>query len=343
MVDYFHVSTEQAGLLAAVHLAGAAIGSFISILLIALLGQRRLLVFAVFCFVMGESLFVFSGYLPAMHIGRLIAGFGCGVFVALAFANVASLNQKDSIYAFLLLCQMIFGFIGALLWPQILGTLGYVGAMLALAVMAILTLPFLRMLPAHLTGETVDTASKAVLTIVAVVSLLSLFTHYIANSMLWVYLERIGVEGGLSIEEISSSLAVSMLWGIFGTILAMVLGRLKSRFPQITIGILGIMVGTAMLLTHFDSAMYTFSISLILMTMVFTIPFYQGFIADLENGEQLAMLAACAINIGLAFGPMLGSQVISYLSFQAMLWFCIIVFGMAQILISVAFYRARST
>ena len=274
MVDYFHVSNEQAGLLAAVHLAGAAIGSFVSITLTAVMGQRRLAIVAIFCFVVGESLFVFSGYLPAMHIGRLIAGFGCGVFVALAFANVASLNQKDSIYAFLFLCQMIFGFIGALLWPQILGTLGYVGAMLVLAVMAILTLPFLRMLPAHLTGETADTASKAILTIVAVVGLLSIFMHYVANSTLWVYLERIGVEGGLSLEEISSGLAVSMLWGILGTILAMVLGRLKSRFPQITIGILGIMLGTAMLLVQFHSTMYTFALSLILMTMVFTIPFY---------------------------------------------------------------------
>ena len=337
MVEYLHLSDAQAGLLAAVHLAGAGIASYLSISLTAALGQRRLAILAIALFALSETLFVSTESLAAMFAGRFLAGFGGGVFLALAVANVALMNRKDSIFAFLLLCQMIFGFIGAWFWPQVLARMGFHATMLGLPALALVVLPFVRYLPGREPGGAARPTGRLGLSLVAVLMLVSLFLHYIANSAEWIYLERIGVEGGLSVTEASEGLAVSMIWGMVGTLLAMALGRLRSRFPQLAFGILGIMAGTGLLLIPLDLPAFTFASSLILLTMVFTIPFYQGFVADLENGEKLSMLAAGIISAGLAAGPLLGAPVVAIWGFEALIWGCILAFALALLLVVAAF------
>ena len=341
MVEQLSVSDAQAGLLAAVHLAGAGIASYLSISLTVALGQRRLALFAVGCFAVSELLFVSTDSLALMFAGRLLAGFGSGAFLALAVANVALMNRKDSIFAFLLLCQMVFGFVGAWFWPQVLALAGFRAAMLGLPALALVVLPFVRYLPAREPAGTGRSTGRLALSLVAVLMLLSLFLHYVANSAEWIYLERIGVEGGLSVEEASEGLAVSMIWGMVGTLLAMALGRLRSRFPQLVIGIVGIMAGTGLLLIPLDLPMFMFASSLILLTMVFTIPFYQGFIADLENGEKLSMLAAGIISAGLALGPLLGAPVVGIWGYEVLIWGCILAFALALLLVVAAFRGQR--
>ena len=343
MVDYLHVTNEQAGLLAALHLTGAAVGSFTCMLMANQMGQRRIIVLAVVCLIIGELLFLYIGLLSGMLLGRLLAGLGAGIIVAIAFANVVSLKRKDAVYAFLLLGQMIYGLIGSICWPLVLESVGYRVAMLSLPLLGILFLPFIKMLPAVTTTTQSKPTFIAMPSMIGIFALMSIFLHYVANSSEWIYLERIGVEGGLTVETVSSALGVSMIFGIIGTLLAIVLGQLRSRFIPITVGILGIIFGTGMLLTQFNAMTYTVSISIILMTMVFTIPFYQGFIADLENGKMMAMLGAGTINVGLAVGPMIGSQIVSLSGFQAMLGFCIVVFVCSLILMCMGLYRQHQT
>ena len=343
MVDYLHVTNEQAGLLAAAHLAGAAVGSFTCMLMVNQVGQQRIIVLAVVCLIIGELLFLYIGLLPGMLLGRLLAGLGAGIIFTVAAANVVSLKRKDAVYAFLLLGQMIYGFIGVTCWPLVLESVGYRLAMLSLPLLGILILPFLKMLPAVTTSAQTKPTVIAMPSMIGIFVLMSLFLHYVANSTEWVYLERIGVEGGLTVETVSSALGVTMIFGIIGTLLAIVVGQLGSRFIPITVSILGIIFGTGMLLTQFNAMTYTVSISIILMTMVFVVPFYQGFIADLENGKMMAMLGAGAINVGLAIGPMIGSQIVSLSGFQAMLYFCIVVFVCSLILICMGFYRQHQT
>ena len=337
MVEHLYISDAQAGLLAAVHLAGAGVASYLSISLAAALGQRHLAVLAIGLFALSELLFVSTDSLAAMFPGRFFAGFGAGVFYALAVTNVALMHRKDSIFAFLLLCQMIFGFVGAWFWPQVLDLAGFRAAMLVLPTLALVALPFVRYLPGRTTGGTARSTGRLALSLVAVLMLMSLFLHYIANSAEWIYLERIGVEGGLSVSETSEGLAVSMIWGMVGTLLAMALGRLRSRFPQLAIGILGIMAGTGLLLIPLDLPTFTFASSLILLSMVFTIPFYQGFIADLENGEKLSMLAAGVISAGLAIGPLLGAPVVGFWGYEILIYGCILAFTLALLLVVAAF------
>ena len=134
---------------------------------------------------------------------------------------------------------------------------------------------------------------------------------------------------------------MSMIWGMVGTLLAMALGRLRARFPQLVIGIVGIMAGTGLLLVPLDLPMFMFASSLILLTMVFTIPFYQGFIADLENGEKLSMLAAGIISAGLALGPLLGAPVVGIWGYEVLIWGCILAFALALLLVVAAFRGQR--
>lgn len=339
MVDYLYATNEQAGLLVAFHLTGAAIGSFTCMLMAKKIEQRQIILLSVVCMIIGEVVFLFTSMLPGMFLGRLIAGLGAGAIVAIAAANVVSLKNKNAIYAFLLLSQMMYGFVGASFWQLALGSVGYTITMLSLPFLGILILPFIKILPTFVNGGDAEPISIRLPSIIGIFALSSLFLHYIANSSEWVYLERIGVEGGLDVETVSSALGVSMIFGMIGAICAIFLGQLKLRFIPIATGILGIIAGTSMLLTSFTISSYTFAVCIILMMTVFTIPFYQGFIADLENGEMMAMLGAGTINIGLAVGPMIGSQIVSFSGFRTMLILCIIFFVFSLILISIGLYR----
>ena len=203
-------------------------------------------------------------------------------------------------------------------------------------------IPFLRFLPAPIQKSAGRSGRRSLTSLAGMLCILSLLLHYIANSPEWIYLERIGIEAGLSLENIASSISLSMIFGLIGTILAMIVGRTHYRFLPLNAGIMGIIFGTSLLLMPIGAASFTVATSMILMSLTFVVPFYQGSLADLPNGSRMSMIGAGTINVGLAAGPLIGSQVVSVLNFRALLHFCNLLYLGAWVSICCAFYLLKN-
>ncbi len=342
MVESLQMTVEMAGLMAASHLSGAATGALVCFAFTTEESFRRLIVTALGIQVFGELWFINSQSEATFALARFLSGVGAGLLCAISYAVVAGMRYKESIFAALLFGQMVFGFIWFSFWTNIVGSLGFKLSLLSIPLIGLPLVPFLRFLPAPTEDSAQSSERHSLPSLAGLLCLLSLLFHYLANSSEWIYLERIGTEAGLSLSEISSSISLSMIFGLVGTILAITVGRTKYRFLPLNFGIIGIILGTSLLLTPLALTSFTFATSIILMSLMFVIPFYQGFLADLPNGSQMSMVGAGTINVGLALGPLLGSQIVAVLDFRFLLHFCNLLYIGALILVYCAFYLQKN-
>ncbi len=342
MVESLAMTVEIAGLMAASHLSGAAFGALICFFLTTQTNYRAQILLALVLQVIGELFFIGNQSVMTLLITRFLSGTGAGLLCAVCYGVIAGMRYKDSIFAALLFGQMIFGFIWFYFWIDLVNSIGFRFSLVSLSLLGLPLLPFLKFLPAPIESSAGGSGRRSLPSLAGMLCILSLLLHYIANSPEWIYLERIGIEAGLSLEDISSSISSSMIFGLLGTILAMIVGRTHYRFLPLNVGIIGIMFGTSLLLMPIGVTSFTVATSMILMSLTFVVPFYQGSLADLPNGSRMSMIGAGTINVGLAAGPLIGSQVVSTLDFRALLHFCNLLYLGALVSICCAFYLLKN-
>ena len=342
MVESLNMTVEMAGLMAASHLFGVAFGALSCFIFVSQTNYRRLLLLALALQVSSEFYFIESHSNVAFLSARFLSGSGAGMLGAICYGIVAGMRYKESVFAALLLGQMIFGFIWFYFWIDIISSIGFKMSLQLLSILGLPLLMYLKFLPTPIQKSSGGPGHSSLPSVAGLLCLLSLLLHYIANSPQWVYLERIGIEAGIPLEDTSSALSLTMIFGLLGTMLAMGIGRTKYRFLPLNIGILGIIVGTSLLILPINVASFAVSTSIILMSLTFVVPFYQGFLADLPNGSKMTMLGTGTLNIGLAVGPLIGSQIVSAFDFQALLYFCNLLYLVALISMCCAYYALKS-
>mgnify|MGYP001455248911 CR=1 FL=1 len=73
------------------------------------------------------------------------------------------------------------------------------------------------------------------------------------------------------------------------------------------------------------------------MSCYLTIP-----VLDTAGAETGRLAGTGTLNIGLAVGPLIGSQIVSAFDFQALLYFCNLLYVVALISMCCAFYALKS-
>lgn len=342
MVESLKMTVEMAGLMAASQLFGSASGALICFIFTSQTNYRVFLLSAIALQVFGELFFMGGQSDKTFLSARFLSGVGAGVLWAISCGIVAGMRYKESIFAALLFGQMIFGFIWFYFWTDIVSSIGFKMSLQSLSLLGLPLVVFLKFLPTPTQNSSSGAESRSLPSVAALLCLISLLLHYVANSPQWIYVERIGTDAGISLQDASSALSLSMIFGLLGTMLAMGIGRTKYRFLPTIAGILGIIIGTSLLMLPINTLSFAITTSIILMSLTFVVPFYQGFLAGLPNGSKMSMLGTGTLNIGLAAGPLIGSQIVSSHDFQALLYFCNLLYAGALISMCCAFYALNS-
>jgi predicted MFS family arabinose efflux permease len=142
----------------------------------------------------------------------------------------------------------------------------------------------------------------------------SFLLHYVANSMLWSYADRIGVSHHVSVSILKWAFAGSMISGVVGAIAATVWGRRFSLPAGIYTGI-GLISLAAILFLSPLAVLFVAAVLLMNLAIMFVVPAYLGFLAQAEGGEDAVTLGNLASFVGLMAGPAVGSRLIVQGSF----------------------------
>ncbi|MDC3015809.1 hypothetical protein OA010_03235, partial [Luminiphilus sp.] len=140
--------------------------------------------------------------------------------------------------------------------------------------------------------------------------LATFFLHYVCNSGIWTYFERIGVSFGMSAQESGAALGPGMGAGVLGMLLASAMGNRVPAFWPMFWGTVVILLSTLYLMREPTGLAFSLSTALFSASIPFVTPY---FVAELSRTipRGLGVLAANIVTItGFSLGPYLVSLLI---------------------------------
>jgi hypothetical protein len=162
-------------------------------------------------------------------------------------------------------------------------------------------------------GETVIHVSADAVELSAALkssALLSMFVYFLAQGVVWAYLFLIGVNGGLSEQQVANGLTISQFAGVAGAFAAVLLAQRAHYALALTIGIIGGAIVLYPLIGHFGAVLYALTVSVYNFAWNYVQPVILGAMAKFDRRGHVVVYAVAAQMCGLAAGPGLAALVI---------------------------------
>jgi predicted MFS family arabinose efflux permease len=311
MMDYRSLSYESAGSVVSYYMFGAGTASLVACLTQRHWHLRAILVVAL-TFLGGASLL--TGYVRdtgTLMAVQFCAGIGSGLIWGTISVAISAGNKSDWLFSVIICAEFAFAGVGIYFLPSIFGRFGFEGAYIALALLAGSGFFMLMLHPIKGYSEVAHTATRSRFPVRPVaLGFIGVLIFYLANNATWAFLDRIGVAAGLSIENVSSSIAISNVLAMFFSLIAGVCAVRFGRAWSFAVGF-GVMAVCTYLLIEIDTST-EYLIASVFWTgaFAFVLPIVLSYFSSLDRAGRVVMLGVFSINAGLAAGPYLGGLLI---------------------------------
>ena len=262
MVDYSGLTQQQAGQIAATHMAGATFGTFFVTVVVSKVNLNKLVSLALGLVIAAELALIGFDSMITLGTARFFAGLGDGLLMATAFAVIGGMQQADRVFGLLIFAHFLSGALVFPLLPIGLPMVGIEGLYIGFAAMALLALCTMRWFPAHVRAEISGRGSSSLPWVSAVICLCAFLLLYMPNGAVWAYLERIGHAAGISNQILGFSLSASLIVGLPGAMLPALIGLRFGRTLPLLIGMVSIIVSVLLLVGSFGAIQYTVAVCL---------------------------------------------------------------------------------
>lgn len=257
---------------------------------------------------------------------RFVAGFAGGGLTSLAAAGIARSGKPDRYFGIALSIQVSMG--GLLLFasPSLLGEFGNASIYVALAMLALIAIPFLHTIPdeqlkaqipaAHsLQVASGVKAPKQAPKILTILGFIGVALFFAGMNSVWAFAENIGTELGIKDQFIATTLSLSLLISIGGSLLAAYLAGKVKRLAPIVLGVSSIALAVISLFWVQGNWAFFIAINVFNFGYNFVIPFQSGWIAIFDiKGENIVLLPAVQ-GAGISIGPVLSGFIINDVSY----------------------------
>ena len=304
--DAYGLTDLQLGLLGSAGLLGATLVALTSIVWVRRVNWQVLSVIAfaltIVFLIIYASLQSFYGMLGMQFLIGCCLGSTFSVILCL----IGDVPHPDSLFAFKSFAEIALGCILMYLLPRVvIPRWGFPGILISVVIVVALLAPFILFLPRRAVKNTVLKSSKEQGNRLTWVALFAMFLFFGAMAGFWAFLERIGVDGGLSQTDVSTAIVVSMVIGLIATLIGGIIG---DRFGR-TIFLLAsaVLLGIGMiLLAQFQTVLlYLVASCIFSFGWNYIMPYQMAIIGEADTSGRLIVLIAVALTLGGAFGPVL--------------------------------------
>jgi predicted MFS family arabinose efflux permease len=324
LVDYQGLRIDAAGRLISYNLLGTTVATVLAIYIVHRPGANlRLMMFvSVFLVIITSGASVwFAGDVTTLSVVRFISGLGAGLgFTVSTVAAIGTPNITRT-YAILYGSPFLVGGIGLALLPYVYEFSGIESAFYGMGLINLLACGFLPFFPKTISQEE-GIAEKPRLHLDRVFILMSglvfgaLFLHYVFNSGIWTYFERLGVASGMSAKTAGAILGSSTLAAILGMIAASILGNRLGYLRPIYIGTATITIATLSLFYSSSELVFGIGTALFSASITFVTPYFIAILANLIP-KGLGVSTANVVTIaGFSAGPFLVSFMVASNDFR---------------------------
>lgn len=320
LVDYQGLSLDVAGRLISYNFWGATVATVFAIFILHRPGWNlRATMFVCILLVIltsGASVW-FADNVPALAVVRFINGIGAGLGFTVSCVAAVGTPQIERTYALLYGSPFLISGAGLALLPLVYRTAGIEGAFYGMGVINLLTIGLLPYFPKYLDSPEAGTPAASSwglptgTRVLAGLALGALLLHYVFNSGIWAYFERLGVAAGIAPERAGAILGPGMSAAIVGMIAASLLGDRLGYVRPIYIGLVLIIASTLALLFSASELVFGGATALFNASITFVTPYMVAIMALLIPSGLGVTAANIATISGFSTGPFLVSFLIA--------------------------------
>ncbi len=253
---------------------------------------------------------------------RWVVGLGMGVLAGVAIAGIGLTRKPDRNFAFALTAQVLIG--SALLFatPWLLEWGGMQSYYVFFALLFVPVMFLLGGMPITFQkhGDAVENTKWGGIHGLFIFALLAVLVYFAGMNSFWAFVERIGDQGTLTKEYISSILSASILVSVIGSLAAAWMSDRYGRIGPIVIGLALTVGAVGLLLLEVSPLSFMVSIFVFNLMYNFVIPFQSGWVANLDlDGRNTALLPAVQ-GAGLSLGPILVGYVVAGSSYTPVIF-----------------------
>ena len=323
LLDGLAINDAQAGALGTLELLAVAGATFALASKAGKISCVRLALIGTLVAIVGQLISTLTDSFYLLLLARVIVGTGLGCAYAAAAMAAASTKNPDRAIGYGNTTALVAV---ALYLPVLAITIarfGYKGAYVGLGVLCLILIPLLRWLRYDEASDSfADIKSGlAVLPLAGLLASIGFFN--IAAGAVWGFSERMGVQAGLTVDQIGLIIAAGTISGIIGSALGGWLGARWGRSIPVMISLVIAGLAYFVLAGAADGITYIVGINLYWVTYMFLFPLFIGTGAALDNDNsgRAATLAAGTISLTIAIGPFCGGLISTWFSYSAIGWF----------------------
>ena len=316
----------EVGRVAGMDLGGLSAGAIVAAWVINHMNRRLIVFIGIFLAALANGLCLkYVDYETVLWL-RFLAGFGSGMYTAVAMAVFGTSIRPALAYNLMLFS---FAFSQAL-EMRILPQLSMNGIYWVFIVCFLLTLPFLGWIKGYPKPRSMETkpettnknnSSKPLL---AWVCLFAIFLTYINIGAYWTYIELAALDGNTDPELVGEVLVWASLCSLLGCLIATLLSNRFGLLRPLLIALFTMATGVGMLAFGINEPKFLMSVFTFNLLWIFTDVYQMGSLANFDHGGNYAAYLPAAQGLGQIVGPNIAASLLAinlgYSSVFIMCW-----------------------
>ena len=316
----------EVGRVAGMDLGGLSAGAIVAAWVINRMNRRLIVLVGIFLAALANGLcLTYIDYETVLWL-RFLAGFGSGMYTAVAMA-VFGMSIRPALAYNLMLFSFAFS---QALEMRILPQLSMNGIYWVFIVCFLLTLPFLGWIKSHPKPRSVDATvestnkSNSSKPLLAWVCLFAIFLTYINIGAYWTYIELAALDSNTNSELVSEVLVWASLCSLLGCLIATLLSNRFGLLRPLLIALFTMATGVGMLAFGINEPKFLMSVFTFNLLWIFTDVYQMGSLANFDHGGNYAAYLPAAQGLGQIVGPNIAASLLAinlgYSSVFVMCW-----------------------
>ena len=324
-VEQLGFTEVQVNRVASADLLGLFLGSIAISFLIRRVDRRALILAGIAVAIVANALCIYYlDYMTTLLL-RILAGFGSGLYTAVAVAGLGARSKPREAFNWMLLAFAISQFLELQLIPH----LTMAGIYIFFIATYVVTLPFVRLMPAREPEQMsrVDTADAEPAerrpTALAWVGVLAIVVAYINIGAYWSNIELAAEAGGLDGDWAGQVISWSVLLSFFGCFAAMYALKHFDYDRPILVTFVLMVIAVGLLAVNVSAGIFVFSVAMFNFLWIFIDVYQMGGVSAADRSGSAAAFIPGAQGLGQMLGPFVAALLLERsLGFDAVFVLC---------------------
>ena len=343
LIGSYGLDEVSAGSVAAVEMAALAFSSMICARVFSRISYLRIICYGVLLLVIGNIISLSIESYPALVSIRFICGIGAGMLLMASTAALADFDDSDRAYGQINTVSILSGI-------AVFGMASIIASLVSSAVtfsiilfFVIVLMPFALLMPKNegisLSKNSGIPAEGKNISFDIILITTGVFISCCVLASAWAFYFVLGERAGFSSDQIHRILAYTILFALFGSLIASVIGHRYGRFKPLVLALTLMTVSIMSLSLSSDATVYRIFTGLNLMGLYLFVPYFLGYASASDPSGRGPAIVAGAYMLGPAVGPYMGGVVFNYFGVELLAWLTLGVNLVSLLLFSFVNYR----